>query len=339
MTRSSTFASLEATLGKLRKEEESPWGRIRGLGHQWLTLLERNLFLQNDENRWKTPGHLAALRSEPCIDLRALLLFSLLVHLLIFFLLSRMPFSSGHSDRTEPVLVHLLDPGGPAQEGKERPKKAAGKIAPRQRGTPAPPAVTEQKPLTPAPRPETLLPTPKVLAEAPGEKMVGLSGGPIEKLVQLPTRQPAGGQASSATKLDPLPAAPGGEGTSLPESLRRGEDPRRIAPGGTGKASALSGPDWDWYRKMIETRVKAVWQYPDGLSGVQRVRVAFVLDRAGKLARVRVVESTDPRIDGTALQAMKRASPFPPIPEGLKHIAGDEIGIWFTIQLGVQGAP
>lgn len=339
MTRSFIFSSLETALGKMRKEEASPWGRIRVLSHEWLTRLERYLFFQNDENRRKTPGDLATLRSEPRIDLRVLLLFSLLVHLLLFFLLSRMPFSSRHLDKTEPVLVHLLDLGGLAQQGKERPKKSPKKIARLQQGISAASAAAEQKSVSPSPRPESLLPTPKVLAEAPREKLVGLTGEPIESLIQLPTRQPAGGQASSATKVDPFRGALGGEGTSLPESLRRGEDPRLIGPGDTGKASALSGPDWDWYRKMIETRVKSVWQYPDSLSGVQRIRVAFVLDRAGKLVRVRVVESTDPRIDTTALEAMKRASPFPPVPESLKHIAGDEIGIWFTIQLGVKGAP
>ena len=38
------------------------------------------------------------------------------------------------------------------------------------------------------------------------------------------------------------------------------------------------------------------------------------------------------------MQAMRKASPFPTIPESLRDLAGDEIRIKFTIDFGVKAA-
>jgi TonB family protein len=87
----------------------------------------------------------------------------------------------------------------------------------------------------------------------------------------------------------------------------------------------------------LEKRVYAVWKYPEGASGLQKVSVRFVLDRAGKLAQAEVVESTDPAVNASALEAMKKASPFPPIPENLKDLAGEPLIIRFTVAIRVRG--
>jgi TonB family protein len=95
--------------------------------------------------------------------------------------------------------------------------------------------------------------------------------------------------------------------------------------------------DFGQYLKSLEKRVYAVWKYPEGASGLQKVSVRCVLDRAGKLAQAEVVESTDPAINASALEAMKKASPFPPIPENLKDLAGEPLIIRFTVAIRVRG--
>jgi len=74
-----------------------------------------------------------------------------------------------------------------------------------------------------------------------------------------------------------------------------------------------------------------VWRYPDEVTGVHNLRIRFTVDRAGKLLNAEVVDSTDPRLNTSAIEAMRRASPFPPLPESIKDIAGDPLIIRFTV--------
>jgi TonB family protein len=87
---------------------------------------------------------------------------------------------------------------------------------------------------------------------------------------------------------------------------------------------------------MIKKRVQSVWKYPEGMTGSHRINVIFVLDRAGKLVRAEVADSTDPRLNNSALQAMRSASPFPPIPESLKELAGSPLRMRFNIDVGIR---
>ncbi len=125
----------------------------------------------------------------------------------------------------------------------------------------------------------------------------------------------------------------------LPKSLSRIENIRGEDIKEASRVSSLSSPDFNAYLNKIKNRVNAVWKYPQGISGRHKVYLSFVLDRAGTLVQVKVIESPDSKLDNSALQAMKRASPFPPIPESLKGLAGEEIGIRFTIDLGLKATP
>ncbi|HVH92978.1 MAG TPA: energy transducer TonB, partial [Candidatus Acidoferrum sp.] len=69
----------------------------------------------------------------------------------------------------------------------------------------------------------------------------------------------------------------------------------------------------------------------------QRVAIVFRLDRAGKLIQADVLESSDSRINASAVEAMRRASPFPPIPESLKELANEPLRMQFTVTVGVRG--
>ncbi|TAK07537.1 energy transducer TonB, partial [bacterium] len=138
-------------------------------------------------------------------------------------------------------------------------------------------------------------------------------------------------------------AASGSAPYGAPGGTREGKG---ASGGGTGIGSgggSLSGlrgtlsADYNQYLKLVEKRVFSVWKYPDGVNGVQKVSVRFTLDRAGKLNQVEVLDSTDPRINVSALEAMKKASPFPPIPEGLKDLAGESLIIRFTVDIRIRG--
>ena len=88
---------------------------------------------------------------------------------------------------------------------------------------------------------------------------------------------------------------------------------------------------------QLKRRVESVWKFPDGVSGLQKVGVVFTLDRSGRLIKADVLDSSDARLNAGAVEAMKRASPFPPIPESFKDLANEPLRMQFTVTIGVRG--
>jgi TonB family protein len=217
-----------------------------------------------------------------------------------------------------------------------------------------------------------VLPQPKLLADLGRPRPFAVKESSPDSLVQLPTKDsvaalaPAANQNLNQRNLAALkgkgdgegiralsegaqiPGALKGTGTGtgpygVPGGIREGTGIRGGGTGsgsGGGSSSGLKGTlsaDYNQYLKLIEKRVFSVWKYPEGVTGVQRVSVRFTLDKAGKLSQVEVLDSTDPRINGSALEAMKKASPFPPIPESLRDLAGESLIIRFTVDIRIRG--
>lgn len=216
------------------------------------------------------------------------------------------------------------------------------------------------------------LPQPKLLADLGRAKALALKETLPDSLIQLPTKDASSNLATSVSpeanqrsltvikgKGDgdgiralkegmQVPGALQGGGTGVgalgaPGGIRDGKGTKGGGTGtgsGGGSYSGLKGMlslDYNQYLKLIEKRVFSVWRYPEGITGIQKVSVRFTLDRAGKLSQVEVLDSTEPRINGSALDAMKNASPFPPIPESLKELAGESLIIRFTVDIRVRG--
>jgi TonB family protein len=225
----------------------------------------------------------------------------------------------------------------------------------------------------PPPKP-VALPGPKVLAAEPRAESVNAKETSADSLVRLPTKESLTRlPGSSAADLDAhqrsLAALKGAgegpaikalkEGTQIPGALR-GSGTNSGAygvPGGSPSGSGLAGngtgvgagggsttglkglssADYNQYLGQLKKRVEAVWKYPDGVSGVQKVAILFTLDKAGRLIRSEVLDSTDARLNASAVEAMKRASPFPPIPDSLKDLANTPLRMQFTVTIGVRG--
>lgn len=228
------------------------------------------------------------------------------------------------------------------------------------------------KELLPTSDPVPTLPQPKLLAGVARPQLLAVKESSPDSLVQLPTKasasnsQPAVNPDSNQKSLAALKGKGDGEGiralsegSQIPGALKGtgsgagpygapggSQDGKGTRGGGTGSGSGggsysglkgASSGDYNQYLKSIEKRVNSVWKYPDGITGIQKVSVRFTLDRAGKLSQVEVLDSTDPGINGSALEAMKKASPFPPIPESLKDLAGESLIIRFTVDIRIRG--
>ncbi len=337
---------LEKILGRLKKNEQSLWGRLQQLNHRWLTRLETHPVLTAYVRLFRNKREAKTYLSEPSIDVEELFPVSFLLHFLLILLLLSLRVAVPTRSSEAPVVVRILDLGPSEAEKKPEPVKRASKPIPRTPPkapvTPPPPkpTVAEQPVAEPAPVPTPIpapvLPGPKVLAEIPRPKVVAPTTESPQSLVQLPTRSLQGGQPSVTSHIDlPAVAGPVAPPASLPDGLRRSETLPKSAPAASPLA-VLASPDFATYFNMIKQRVEAVWKYPDGMTGAHRVNVVFVLDRAGKLVRAELLDSTDKRLNQSALEAMRKASPFPPLPASLKEIAGEPLRIRFNVDFGIK---
>jgi TonB family protein len=225
----------------------------------------------------------------------------------------------------------------------------------------------------PPPKPAPL-PAPKILASDSRAESVNVKETSPDSLVRLPTKDSPTNLPGNAADLDlhqqqSLAALKGAgegpgikafkEGTQIPGALKgtgNGLGPSGV-PGGSASGTGLTGggtgsgngggsttglkglssADYNQYLSQLKKRVESVWKYPDGVNGVQKVAILFTLDKAGRLMRSEVLESTDARLNASAVEAMKRASPFPPIPETLKDLANTPLRMQFTVSIGVRG--
>lgn len=225
----------------------------------------------------------------------------------------------------------------------------------------------------PAPKP-VALPGPKVLAANTRSEYVNANETAPDSLVGLPTKAAPtslpGAAAADSTPMQnssaAVKAAEGSgikalnEGAQIPGALKGtgsgtapfgapGGSRSGSGPAGGGTASGTGGGssgglrgasnlDFNRYLEQLERRVKAVWKYPEEVAGVQEVAVRFSLDRAGKLIQAQVLDSSDTRLNTSAIEAMKRASPFPPIPESLaKELANEPLIVRFKVSIRVRG--
>jgi hypothetical protein len=294
--------------------------------------------------------------SEPAIDLNFLFVLSLIFHLLLLLVLARVNISSPVASQESPVVVRFVDSEGPAQETEKEPvKKESQRRAqvptqrrlepqPRSRSLTPTPEKTEPAAVgAPAPAPilesptVPSLPGPKILAEASSDKAGRVGAQPVESLVQLPTRSvESAGAPSASDKTDNLPGISKESGSTVPAALQRGDPQPANRPVTQAQGSAISSPDFAPYLKMIETRVKSVWKYPPGLTGIHRLSIVFVLDRSGNLMRAEIVDTSDSRLNTSAVQAIRMAAPFPPIPTTLKELAGEPLRVRFNIDFGIK---
>lgn len=224
----------------------------------------------------------------------------------------------------------------------------------------------------PPPKP-VVLPAPRVLAADTRQPTVNTKETSPDSLVRLPTREaptqlPGSTTADNEMNQRSLAALKGigdgpgikalKEGVQIPGALKgtgSGIGPYGVpggsksgtglAGGGTGTGTGggsttglkgLSNADYNQYLNQLKKRVESVWKYPENVTGVQKVAIRFILDRAGKLTLAEVLDSSDDRLNSSALDAIKRASPFPPIPESLKDLANEPMIIRFEVAIRVR---
>ena len=110
-----------------------------------------------------------------------------------------------------------------------------------------------------------------------------------------------------------------------------------LADGFTGQMMEAVDFPYAWYLNQVQTRVRDAWDTPGDrlLSGGRRpVAVSFVIHRSGRVSDVRVAATSGtPGLDASAVRAVERAQPFPPLPEPYE---APELAL--TVRFRVAGA-
>jgi translation initiation factor IF-2 len=244
-----------------------------------------------------------------------------------------------------------------------RPTAPARPSAPARPAAAAPPAsapAAPSEPAVPPARPDDVgdMPTPAPSAEeariaAATPKAIGSAGARGPASVSTPPRdsspQPSavpgvvtgaeGGGPMATVALPPgLVRGTGGGGSG---TATGGAGAGAGGMAGTGGAGGGTGagvgvdpgdPDFSEYFRVIERRVRAAWKFPESLGGTtQTVKIGFALAPEGSLREARVVSSSSRTLNDSALSAMKRAAPFPPLPDKFRALAGQPLVMSFTV--------
>ena len=159
---------------------------------------------------------------------------------------------------------------------------------------------------------------------------------PTETLVQLPTSQSSAVE-SPQLKVETPPGATVSAVSQDELKLLKGAVQGMGLPAVEGSPSAIQSPDFAPYLEMIKLRVESVWK-PKEISEKHQINLVFVLDWGGQLVRAKIIDPTNPELDQGVLEAVRKVSPFPAIPESLKDLAGWPLRIKFTIEPGVKVA-
>jgi len=228
-----------------------------------------------------------------------------------------------------------LPVGPPAQSARPPvpksppPAKPAPKPAPRiETARPAP--KVEPAPAKPAPEPAP----PQVAKAAPPPEPEGAEAAPVtpkEEARPEPSAPPAGESQMALAKPPSQEGGPGGGG-----GLRGG----RSGIEGEPIPFDTKDPRYTDYFDKIRRRIRENWVYPReagerGIGG--QLVIEFAIRKDGWLQVVELKRSSGvPILDLYALNALKLAQPFPPVPDSVSKGALPIAGI-FTYQMVDSG--
>ncbi|MDA8123039.1 MAG: TonB family protein [Deltaproteobacteria bacterium] len=282
---------------------------------------------------------------------------SFLTHLVIMALATLVPFTSRPAESVMvvdladlPRVSDFLPPKpGILEGGRPRVPSPKPESRPRAEARPQmPPRVMEGRvpdlPVNPALPPEEKFPLPRAgetpagaarEAAAKPPRAVGKTE-PAEKTARaVPVEPGASGSAGKPLKeltpsLGKIVIAMGerggrGSGNTSGETVgtggKAGERGAIVEEGGA-TLKALNAPEIQYisYFAGIKRKIELVWGYPAAAAGIEGdVIVDFVIARSGKLDAIRLVNGSGHSIlDDEALGAIRKASPYDPIPSEYK---------------------
>ena len=188
-------------------------------------------------------------------------------------------------------------------------------LPPEERFLPQKARETPTEPPTPSP------PKPQETARVDEKPMSPGSSGSAGK--PLKDLSPSLGKMVLALGDSASRGAGSTAGETVGSGGKAGEKGGIVEEGGEGAhLTALNAPEIQYisYFAGIKRKIELVWGYPPAAAGVEGDVIAdFVIGRSGKLESVTLVRGSGSRaLDDEAVGAIRKASPFAPIPSEYK---------------------
>jgi TonB family protein len=115
----------------------------------------------------------------------------------------------------------------------------------------------------------------------------------------------------------------------------KGKTGSSTATGASSSGGILMDPAISEYYMMVKKRIEEVWSFPEGLfvpAARWELRIGVRIDRKGNIEESWLEKSSgNSYLDRSALRAVKKASPLPPIPAEIRDDPLD-LGLVFTSQ-------
>ena len=284
---------------------------------------------------------------------------SVLFHVLLAILALIGPWSEGAPSmkKGEPLIVDITPekPEEPAPRGnpnravtsapREAPPPAPKAAPPAPKAPPAPVAAPPRPaPPAPAPPPTAPAPPPQQVAKAPEPPPAPKASEPAPAPTPAPAapKEPAASEPArpaprGPSEATPAPAQPPNQrmarssgGIDLPAAMLRRQPSGGGLQGGRGGVEGepipLDTPDpkYQDYFRILRERIQAKWSYPReagdrGIGG--ELIIEFHIGKDGRLAYLEVRHASGVEVlDEYAVNAVKLAQPFPPVPDNIVNI-------------------
>jgi TonB family protein len=89
-------------------------------------------------------------------------------------------------------------------------------------------------------------------------------------------------------------------------------------------------PEVKSYLGSVQQKTLDRWILPPGVSADQRVTLRFKLDAAGSATNVSLLDASNNALGASAVDALRAAAPFPPMPDAARCLARVPITATFT---------
>ncbi len=215
------------------------------------------------------------------------------------------------SIKPDAYVVHLIDPGPVAD------KAAMGKSSVVD-AVPAPQAMAVKKV---EPIEKKLLPVTKD------------TGGEIKKMAVVNKIVPK----KTTVAAEKTVAAPHKVKQAVEEDKQSQSVAKEVRERKGGGTVDIQKFPYEWYLRVMESKIFQNW---DALKlnyfadRPLKAIVFFQIDRKGNIAKLNVEQSTlNDQIDNSAMEAVRKSAPFPPLPQGYKDDTL-EVHFGFTIEPG-----
>ncbi|MGH0032830.1 MAG: TonB family protein [Myxococcota bacterium] len=106
--------------------------------------------------------------------------------------------------------------------------------------------------------------------------------------------------------------------TAVGDGFLRGTEASGDGSSVVSLSACMQRPEVRSYLSGIKDRTLDRWVLPPGVASDKRVTLRFRLDSAGSASNVSVVKAEDNALGASAVDALRSASPFPPMPESVR---------------------